>query len=79
MISEKRQKYSCQKCSYICHELSDFIRHFEDNHFDDPQLHDVIEKLRMGLLPTLPLRSGQSCQAAIVQEQKSPSIVAAEL
>jgi len=79
LLSEKRQKYSCLKCSFVCHELSDFIGHFENLHVGDPQLQEFVEKLRMGLLPTIPLRGSQSCQAAVTQEQNSPTVVAAEL
>uniref|UniRef100_A0AC34FCZ9 C2H2-type domain-containing protein n=1 Tax=Panagrolaimus sp. ES5 TaxID=591445 RepID=A0AC34FCZ9_9BILA len=79
-VSEKRQKYKCTRCLYICHELSDYISHFEKQHIGEPEFEEIIQKLKMGLLPTLPIRaniiSQQTCHATIAQEQQHGSPIA---
>uniref|UniRef100_A0A914PI04 C2H2-type domain-containing protein n=1 Tax=Panagrolaimus davidi TaxID=227884 RepID=A0A914PI04_9BILA len=69
-VSEKRQKYKCTRCLYVCHELSDYIKHFENNHIGEPEFEEIIQKLKMGLLPTLPLRAASTtCHASIAAQE----------
>uniref|UniRef100_A0A7E4W2C6 C2H2-type domain-containing protein n=1 Tax=Panagrellus redivivus TaxID=6233 RepID=A0A7E4W2C6_PANRE len=82
LVSEARQKYSCGRCGFHCHELVDCIKHFEIDHATDPLLSQIIDKLRMGLMPTgitvtFLDADPKGKQTGVVGDQQSPSIAKA--